>query len=151
MQQLAWLAAPYGADPAYFLKRCRCKARPTPSTRAPKRDAMTLHAAKGLEFPVVFIAGCEEGLLPYLPESERRSDNVADVEEERRLFYVGMTRAGEKLILTAARRRFLFGKQAELPLSRFVSDIEAALLEIQEHAARPQRRPRTDDLQLTLF
>ena len=152
MQQLARFAAPYGADLAGFLETVSLQSEADAfDPRAERVTLMTLHAAKGLEFPVVFIAGCEEGLLPYLPESERRSDNVADVEEERRLFYVGMTRAGEKLILTAARRRFLFGKQAELPLSRFVSDIEAALLEIQEHAARPQRRPRTDDLQLTLF
>ncbi len=149
MQQLAGFAAPYGADLAGFIEAVALQSEADAfDPRAERVTLMTLHAAKGLEFPVVFIVGCEEGLLPYLPESERR---IADVEEERRLFYVGMTRASEKLILTAARRRYLFGKQAELPMSHFVHDIEAALLEIQEHAARPQRRPRTDDLQLTLF
>ena len=63
--------------------------------RADRVTLMSLHASKGLEFPVVFIVGCEEGLLPY----ERKGEAV-DVEEERRLFYVGLTRAGRKLVLT---------------------------------------------------
>ena len=65
--------------------------------RADRVTLMSLHASKGLEFPVVFIVGCEEGLLPY----ERKGETV-DVEEERRLFYVGLTRAGRKLVLTHA-------------------------------------------------
>ena len=65
--------------------------------RADRVTLMSLHASKGLEFPVVFIVGCEEGLLPY-----ERKGEALDVEEERRLFYVGLTRAGRKLILTHA-------------------------------------------------
>jgi DNA helicase-2/ATP-dependent DNA helicase PcrA len=106
---------------------------------------MTLHAAKGLEFPVVFIAGCEEGLLPYV----RNSDDLPDIEEERRLFYVGMTRAREKLILSHARRRTLFGKQQEHPPSRFVGEIAAALLEMRQRAAfTPEKRPDAEQLGL---
>jgi superfamily I DNA/RNA helicase len=83
---------------------------------------MTLHASKGLEFPVVFITGCEEGLLPY--HSENRE---TDPDEERRLFYVGMTRAQQRLILTRAKKRVLFGKFQALPPSQFLSDIEEKL------------------------
>ena len=113
--------------------------------RADRVTLMTLHAAKGLEFPVVFIAGCEEGLLPYV-----RSGETPDIEEERRLFYVGMTRAQEKLILSHARRRTLFGKRLAQSPSRFVGEIEAALLEMRQRAAfTPERRP--DAGQLGLF
>ena len=69
--------------------------------RADRVSLMTLHAAKGLEFPVVFVVGCEDGLLPYRPASENQ---VADLEEERRLFYVGMTRAQQKLNLTRSQK-----------------------------------------------
>ena len=104
-----------------------------------------MHAAKGLEFPTAFIVGCEEGLLPYLPEGP----NI-DLEEERRLFYVGMNRAQQRLVLTHARRRTLFGAQTEPRLSRFVDDIEAALKEMQV-AEQKAYRPTIKDLQLTLF
>jgi DNA helicase-2/ATP-dependent DNA helicase PcrA len=79
---------------------------------------MTLHASKGLEFPVVFIAGVEEGLLPLAMEM---SD--ADVEEERRLMYVGMTRAQRKLYLTYARLRYRFGDPSFPIPSRFLTEI----------------------------
>ena len=106
---------------------------------------MTLHAAKGLEFPVVFVLGCEEGLLPYTPPGK-----AADVEEERRLFYVGMTRARQKLALTHAGRRFLYGQALENPRSRFVGDIETALLEVQA-ARRRERPPEPEQVQLRLI
>ena len=70
---------------------------------------MTLHAAKGLEFPMVFIIGVEEGLLPH--ERALRSENRQELEEERRLLFVGMTRAKEKLILTQAARRNMHGRE----------------------------------------
>ena len=113
--------------------------------RADRVALMSLHAAKGLEFPVVFIAGCEEGLLPYRPPSR-----AADPGEERRLFYVGMTRARQRLILTHAARRLLFGKTVENPLSGFVTDIESTLRELRQ-APRRSSRPAADDLQLPLF
>ncbi len=113
--------------------------------RADRVTLMSLHAAKGLEFPVVFIAGCEEGLLPYTP-----ANRDVDLDEERRLFYVGMTRARRRLILTHAGRRFLFGQAMENRLSGFVTDIEAALQEVRE--ARPRRSSKRDeDRQLRLF
>jgi len=85
---------------------------------------MTLHAAKGLEFPVVFMAGMEEGLFPH---SRSQGDDAA-LEEERRLCYVGMTRAMDKLYLTRARRRRVYGTYQFNPQSRFLGEIPAHLL-----------------------
>ena len=113
--------------------------------RADRVTLMSLHASKGLEFPVVFIVGCEEGVLPYLPPNrEIRTD------EERRLFYVGMTRAQRRLILTHAGRRFLFGQSMENRVSGFVTDIAAALREVKRAQPR-QTRPKAADRQLRLF
>ena len=113
--------------------------------RADRVALMSLHAAKGLEFPVVFIVGCEEGLLPYLPPNR-----AADPAEERRLFYVGMTRARHRLILTHATRRLLFGERLENRISGFVTDIESALRRAGQAPRRP-RQPAADELQLSLF
>ncbi len=77
---------------------------------------MTLHQAKGLEFTYVFIVGVEEGILPH----SRSVDDIYELEEERRLFYVGITRAKEKLYITYAKRRFIFGRRNESIKSRFV-------------------------------
>jgi DNA helicase II / ATP-dependent DNA helicase PcrA len=86
---------------------------------------MTMHAAKGLEFPVVIIAGLEEGLFPH----SRSSEDEAELEEERRLCYVGMTRAESKLILTGAARRRVFGEYQSSEPSRFLDEIPPELLE----------------------
>ncbi|EKB54668.1 DNA helicase PcrA [Facklamia hominis] len=86
---------------------------------------MTLHAAKGLEFPVVFVVGMEEGIFP----SYRAFENLDEMEEERRLAYVGMTRAEEKLYLSACRRRMLYGRLQQNKLSRFVDEVDADLVE----------------------
>lgn len=80
---------------------------------------MTLHSAKGLEFPVVFIVGLEEGILPYF----KAIDDVSEMQEERRLFYVGMTRARDILCLTGAKRRKLYSKIQDQEPSRFLQDI----------------------------
>ncbi len=114
--------------------------------RADRVTLMSLHAAKGLEFPVVFIVGCEEGLLPYRPVHR---DADPDEAEERRLFYVGMTRARQRLVLTHAERRLLFGRTLENRLSGFVEDIEEALREASR-AARRRPEPAVD-AQLPLF
>jgi DNA helicase-2/ATP-dependent DNA helicase PcrA len=94
---------------------------------------MTLHNAKGLEYPIVFIAGCEEGVFPH----SRALDEGA-LEEERRLFYVGVTRAMRQLYLTYARRRTLFGAQTYGMRSRFLDEIPADLMqEPMETVFRP--------------
>ena len=94
---------------------------------------LTLHAAKGLEFPVVFIVGLEEGLCPH----SRSLDDPVRLEEERRLFYVGMTRARERLYLVYALRRSLYGGVTESQPSRFLGDIPPHLVRTR---ARPSAR-----------
>ena len=86
---------------------------------------MTMHAAKGLEFPVVIIAGLEEGLFPH----SRSAENVEELEEERRLCYVGITRAETRLVLTSAARRRVFGEYQSTEPSRFLDEIPAELIE----------------------
>jgi DNA helicase-2/ATP-dependent DNA helicase PcrA len=109
---------------------------------------MTLHSAKGLEFDVVFLAGLEDGLLPHA--SSR--DEPEGLEEERRLAYVGMTRARRWLALTGARNRFLFGQRQPTRISRFVDELPPnAVDDVSAPAptwssspgARPERRAGT--------
>lgn len=93
---------------------------------------MTLHSAKGLEFPLVFMIGVEEKLFPHV----RSLDDPEQMEEERRLCYVGMTRAREQLFLFNARRRHIFGSEQINPPSRFIREIPAELLD-EETAYQP--------------
>ena len=86
---------------------------------------MTLHSAKGLEFPVVFMIGMEERLFPHA----RALDDPVQMEEERRLCYVGMTRAKERLFLTNVRRRHIFGQEQMNPPARFIRDVPAELID----------------------
>src|SRR6185503_12473098 len=96
---------------------------------AGSRDArvlmMTMHSAKGLEFPVVTIAGLEEGLFPH----SRSADDEAELEEERRLCYVGITRAQRRLVLTSAARRRVFREYQSTEPSRFIDEIPPGLME----------------------
>jgi len=97
---------------------------------------MTLHSAKGLEFPVVFIAGLEDGLFPHL----RATGADDDMEEERRLFYVGMTRAQVKLFLSSASRRRVFGEYRAAEPSRFLQEVPEELLLRYDLAASAYRQ-----------
>jgi ATP-dependent DNA helicase UvrD/PcrA len=94
-------------------------------TREARVWLMTMHAAKGLEFPTVIIGGLEEGLFPH----SRSADDEAELEEERRLCYVGLTRAQSNLVLTGAARRRVFGEYQPTAPSRFLSEIPTDLVE----------------------
>ena len=110
-----------------------------------KVSLMTLHAAKGLEFPVVFVAGCEQGLIPFA----RDGQNIDDPEEERRLFYVAMTRAMDILCLTYAKKRSIYGTIKKRQRSCFIDDIEKTLTQVEK---TPFRMPvRKKEKQLELF
>jgi DNA helicase-2/ATP-dependent DNA helicase PcrA len=139
---LATLAVPFGRDAAGFLAALPTLHESDARLERQKVSLLTLHASKGLEFPLVFIAGCEDGLLPLrFPGDEGRSD----VEEERRLLYVGMTRAQQRLVLTAARRRTLFGRAQENGPSPFLEDLPPTWVAAP---VEPPRKPRTQQLSL---
>jgi DNA helicase II / ATP-dependent DNA helicase PcrA len=111
--------------------------------RADRVSLLTLHAAKGLEFAVVFIVGLEDGLLP-LRWKDADPDTLA---EERRLFYVGMTRAKDRLILSRARQRHWRGRLQTMDASPFLNDIESELVKHQQMQAA-RRKPEDRQLKL---
>jgi DNA helicase-2/ATP-dependent DNA helicase PcrA len=96
---------------------------------------MTIHAAKGLEFPVVFIAGMEDGIFP----SQQNLGEMEEMSEERRLAYVAITRAKEKLFITHTRNRMMYGKTAYNPISRFVREIPSRYIELDRPRQAPPR------------
>lgn len=98
---------------------------------------LTLHAAKGLEFPVVFITGLEDGVLPHV----RSMDDPEELAEERRLFYVGLTRAEDRVYLSHAFRRTFYGETEVTTPSRFLNDLPTTLIEGQHRAGK--RRAQT--------
>lgn len=109
---------------------------------SPKKSAvslMTLHSAKGLEFPVVFIVGLEEGILPYF----KAIDDAAEMQEERRLFYVGMTRARDILCMAGVKRRRLYSRVQDQEPSRFLKDIPTECCQCMEKAVaqKPSFKP----------
>jgi DNA helicase-2/ATP-dependent DNA helicase PcrA len=115
-----------------------------------KRDAekvslMTMHAAKGLEFPVVFLVGCEDGYVPF----HGLDLGMTDLEEERRLFYVSMTRAQERLYFTFAKKRKIYGKTKDRTISPLVDEIENRL-KLQEKSILG-KKIKNGQIQLKLF
>jgi DNA helicase-2/ATP-dependent DNA helicase PcrA len=105
--------------------------------RSERVSLMTAHSAKGLEFPCVFIVGMEEGVFPHANSSRDR----AGVEEERRLFYVAMTRAMERLMLTSADERRRFGSSSYQSPSRFLEEVPDSLMDVAR-APSPRRAPQ---------
>lgn len=110
---------------------------------------MTLHSAKGLEFPVVYLSGLEDGLFPGMMSIT--SDDRTELEEERRLCYVGITRAMERLVITAARMRMVNGETRYSKVSRFVDEIPEELIEmdkLEPHLGRKASRDEYSDAEL---
>jgi superfamily I DNA/RNA helicase len=145
LERLTALAQPFGRDKQAFgaaLAIDRDTDLYQPGVE--KVSVMTLHASKGLEFSVVFVAGCENNILPY----RRPGTDDVDQQEERRLFYVGMTRARKQLFLTWARRRTLYGQTQNQQLSPFVLDIAP---EIRTHSESRTNAPKPKQEQLALF
>ena len=130
LQELVSLASEPGSeDLAGFLEKVALQS--DTDALDPDADAvvlMTLHSAKGLEFPIVFFAGLEEGLLPH----QRSIDSAEGIEEERRLVYVGMTRAETQLYLTRTFRRTVYGQTLMSKPSRFLSEIPADMLDADQ-------------------
>ena len=141
------LAALFGTDIKALAAHLRATAGGLPHDPAIEAvTVMTLHAAKGLEFPVVFLCGLEEGLLPL-----SGADGHGDIDEERRLFYVGMTRARERLILTRARRRAINGPERPTTASRFLDAIPADLVVPAPVTPGGQKAKKSAPRQMRLF
>ena len=107
---------------------------------------MTIHAAKGLEFPVVFISGCEDGLIPYRREKGKQGDPL----EEKRLFYVALTRAKEEIYLTHAKKRLWFGERTLQHISPFLESVDEDLKQYNRPFSARQALKKKDP-QLSLF
>jgi superfamily I DNA/RNA helicase len=145
-KKLLYLADDFGDDLEEFLKFAVLGTGvDTYSPNMENVTLMTLHAAKGLEFKCVFIIGCEDGLLPYSLFNKQESD----LDEERRLFYVGMTRAKRFLILSYAKKRFIFGKEFHLGKSSYLSNIEEKLTELSK--SEYKKKKKKEEIQSTLF
>jgi len=144
-RRLLQLASVFGNDLQAFCEHLRQNAQATAyDERAEAVALMTMHAAKGLEFPVVFLAGVEEDILPCTIANLH-----SDVEEERRLLYVAMTRAQESLIISAAASRTIFNRTADHRVSRFIQEIPASLL---NKTSQPlAKRQNASNRQLQLF
>lgn len=144
LDRLTTLALPFGNNKKAFGNNMAIdKDTDLYQSGVEKVSVMTLHAAKGLEFPVVFVAGCEDNIIPYLRPGKK---NV-DPEEERRLFYVGMTRASRQLYLSWARRRTMYGQTRTQALSPFVLDIDKGYRKHITTACKP-RKPKQEQLSL---
>ena len=139
VQELVSVAKDYGsADMAIFLEEVALISDiDSYDASADAVTLMTLHTAKGLEFPTVFIVGMEEGLFPH----SRALFEAAEMEEERRLCYVGMTRAKQHLYLLHASRRLLYGTVQHNPPSRFLSDVDSTVSEQPTAGKLPAGEP----------
>ena len=128
-----------GGGLADFLERVALVADsdqvPSGGARSGQVTLMTVHTAKGLEFPVVFVTGMEDGTFPH----QRSLGEASELEEERRLAYVAITRARERLYLTRAAVRSAWGAPQEMPPSRFLDDIPAELLEVRRATTSAER------------
>lgn len=135
------------ADLPEFLQEVALVSSADTAAGKEKVTLMTIHAAKGLEFPVVFMVGMEEGIFPH---SRIYEAGPSELEEERRLCYVGMTRAREELHLSYAQSRLQFGQRGYNPVSRFIADMGDQLAEIDEPSVHPEPDYYSDELPLDI-
>ncbi|MBF0125862.1 MAG: UvrD-helicase domain-containing protein [Magnetococcales bacterium] len=134
LELLAPLAVRFGEDLAGFLAALTLGAEMDLwDPRAQRVSLLTMHGSKGLEFPVVFVTGCEDGMVPWRWGEE----GEASLEEERRLFFVAMTRARHTLFLTRAKKRLWRGQVRTMALSPFLQEIREELLERRQNARTP--------------
>ncbi len=134
----------YQKDTAGFLAAIALsKDADTYDPRVEKVSLITMHAAKGLEFPVVFIAGCEDGLIPY-----RSNNRPTDMEEERRLFYVALTRAKRHLLITKADHRRVNGQKQPRQVSPFLEDIDNRYKRFSFPGAKKTEKPTQEQRSL---
>ncbi|OQY17405.1 MAG: hypothetical protein B6I32_00890 [Desulfobacterium sp. 4572_20] len=145
IERLFSLSKEYGSDISSFLSLLQLGSPSDTYNPSTEQVAlMTIHAAKGLEFFHVFIIGCEDGILPYTLFSK----DTSDIEEERRLLYVGMTRAKQTLFLSHAKKRNLFGNSFHLPISPFLKNIKEELI---KRGRAEKGKKKKQDKQLSLF
>ncbi|MFZ5571883.1 MAG: UvrD-helicase domain-containing protein [Thermodesulfobacteriota bacterium] len=145
-QRLLLRAEQLDSDPEWFAHIALQTDTDTYAANSERVALITMHAAKGLEFPVVFLAGCEKGFLPFEKPGE-----VSDAAEEKRLFYVAMTRARELLFITHAGTRRVFGQWLRREPSPFLADIEPELLCRKKPAVKKQADDKDKQVQLELF
>ncbi len=142
---LLTLAEDAGADAGLFLQRLQLDHFTNEGVaKVQGVRLLTFHAAKGLEFPVVFIAGAEEGISPSVY-------NDSDIEEERRLFYVALTRARDELYITNSASRMIYGSEQNQRPSRFITEIGPDLLTKAGAEAVKHSRVNKDEGQMSLF
>ncbi len=144
IKELKQLADGFGADAPGFIETLALRSDPDFCRDIEKVSLLTLHAAKGLEFPVVFIAGCEDGLIPFKGTARQSTD----LDEERRLFYVGITRAMSELFLTSSRTRRIYGKTRHQEPSQFIAQIANQL---KKEISVGRESKKNKQLQLRLF
>ncbi len=144
MEDIKALAASFAQDVPGFIETLALYSDPDFfRPEAEKVSLLTMHAAKGLEFPVVFVAGCEESLIPYSGTTRQQ----ADAQEERRLFYVAVTRAMEELFLVSSKTRRIYGKTRQQKPSPFLADIPA---DLKKEITAAQKK-KIKQVQMSLF
>ncbi len=147
ISRLISLASVFGNDLIGFTNYLQDNSKATLyDERAEKVTLMSVHASKGLEFPVVMIIGLEEGIFP-----SEKSSTATEMEEERRLFYVAMTRASEQLILSRSVSRRVFGRKTLPDPSRFIGEIPANLLKLSTNKRKRPKKKKSGGKQLSLF
>ena len=145
IERLISIAGEFGGNLSLFLARLQMGDPVDTYNKSAEQIAlMSIHAAKGLEFSCVFIIGCEEGILPFTLFGK----DGCNMEEERKLLYVGMTRAKKALFLSFAGKRRLYNRYFNLPQSPFLNNIKEELIERGE---RKVKEKGLEDRQLSLF